>query len=283
MPACLEEWKKALRNVNCNADRYLAAKASDNDGRYFFPEPGIIASVANPSRRNEYLTRWELLRPLLVNRVSSDFGSIQLVSNQQWRMLLGARQQENTRSAKLCISIKDLCADMGIDLNQIHTMPIQQYSEQEAQRILWDLSELSFQFELLMLDRRAAAATAQQFESEEDKQKLMAPLLRELNVLKCFPFDESEPRHLGFVVMEHARKGLASRRIQERLPYLHALRNVMHWWDGYPSEYLSRLPFFLADAREPDLLGYERAIAGFYTQTFYRFFGRAAIVPMYLP
>jgi hypothetical protein len=286
MPPCLDVWRRALRNVKQGS----TIKSSDNNGRYAFPEPGIIASGENDERRNLYLTIWDALHPLLVYRMSVDLNGIKLLSNQQWRLLLGRREpQENTRSGKLRASVTDLLtpdsAELGIDLSAIYKIPPREYSDQDARQLLWQLSELSFRFELLMLDRRATAATAQRFdpENEREREKLTSPLIRELDVLKCFPFDASEPRHLGFVTMEHARKGIASSRIQDRLPYLHALRHVMLWWDGYAQEHLARLPMYTPDAIEQDLEHYESAIAHFYTQSFYRFFGRAAVVPMYLP
>lgn len=288
MPPCLDVWRRALRNVEQDPkNRDSTNKSFDNNGRYAFPEPGIIASGENDERRNLYLTVWEVLQPVLIYRMSLDVGAIELLSNQQWRMLLGRREpDEKTRSGKLRVSVANLltpdAAELGIDLSVIYKIPAREYTEQDARQLLWQLSELSFRFELLMLDRRAAGATAQKFENEREREKLMSPVAREADVLKCFPFDASEPRHLGFVTMEHAKKGIASGRIQDRLPYLHALRHVMHWWDGYAQEHLARLPFYPADAKEQDLEHYESAIAHFYTQTFYRFFGRAAIVPMYL-
>ena len=62
-----------------------------------------------------------------------------------------------------------------------------EYSDQDTQQLLWQLLELSFRFELLMLDRRATAATAQRSENEREREKLMSPLTRELDVLKMLP------------------------------------------------------------------------------------------------
>ncbi|KAF8342357.1 hypothetical protein F5887DRAFT_974804, partial [Amanita rubescens] len=101
---------------------------------------------------------------------------------------------------------------------------------------MWGISELSFRFELLILDR-----------------------------------------------LRNARLGLASPDVRDRLPYLHALCRVMFEWDNYHRHHVARLPSPTAEAPENELLHYEYPLARFYTHNYFRYFGRAAIIPRTLP
>ena len=268
---------------------YSAKKLNDNDGRYAFPEPGIFCSGDKLDRRNQFLTVWEILYPIVVNRMSSDMGSITLLSNEQWRILLAGRQpNDKTRRGSMRISITDLLTPdataVGVDLSQIHEAPVREYSIREVREKLWELSELSFRFDLIMLDYKAFTAKELRYQAANDEYKAQAwsPLTRDPLIMACFPFGPSDPHHLAFVHPDHARRGLASPAIQDRLPYLNALRKVLGEWDGFAMHDLGRLQIPTEDAPEVESLHYERVIACFYTQSYFRFFGRAAIIPMHL-
>jgi hypothetical protein len=45
--------------------------------------------------------------------------------------------------------------ELGIDVSDLHNVPDREFTVREAQENMWGISELSFQFELLMLDRHA--------------------------------------------------------------------------------------------------------------------------------
>ena len=268
---------------------YSAKKLNDNDGRYAFPEPGIFCSGDKLDRRNQFLTVWEILYPIVVNRMSSDMGSITLLSNEQWRILLAGRQpNDKTRRGSMRISITDLLTPdataVGVDLSQIHEAPVREYSIREVREKLWELSELSFRFDLIMLDYKAFTAKELRYQATNDEYKAQAwsPLTRDPLIMACFPFGPSDPHHLAFIHPDHARHGLASPAIQDRLPYLNALRKVLGEWDGFAMHDLGRLQIPTEDAPEVESLHYERVIACFYTQSYFRFFGRAAIIPMHL-
>jgi hypothetical protein len=286
MPLCLDAWRKALLLAGQNSATWrLEKKQSPNDGRYAFPEPGLFCSGDNLVRQNQYLTVWDHLRPVIINRMSSDMGQIELLANQQWRTLLGAHpSSDKTRSGASRLSLNDLlsrdAAEAGVDLSRIHEAPVKQYSISEAQTILWELSELGFRYELVMLDRRAIEPRV--FEDQRYKDALLSPLIRESTILRCFPFGPSEPRHLAYTPIHHASRGLASPAVRDRLPYLTALRHVMGEWDGYEKSELGRLQTPTQNSRDSDLYYYEESIAQFYIKMFFRFFGRAAIMPMYI-
>ena len=285
MPPCLDSWRAALHAVDRNPEHlYSREKLSPNDGKYAFPEPGIFCSGDNAPRRNKFLTIWEILQPVVVNRMSSDSDSVNLLSNEQWHIILAGREPSRSKRGSARASILDLLSpdaqELGVELSTIQTVEARDYSTRRAQEVLWELAELSFRFDLVMLDKKALAARG--LENTAYNASLLSPLYRERLILACFPFGPSDPRHLAFIEHQHARRGLASPTIRDRIPYLNALRAVMKEWDGYEIHIIGRLAVLTEDA--PAIKGrvYEEAVAHFYTQSYFRFFGRAATLPMYL-
>ena len=57
----------------------------------------------------------------------------------------------------------------------------------------------------------------------------------------------------------------------------------MDEWEGYPQHHLARVRAPMAESPEVDLLHYEYALARFYTQTYFQYFGCTAIIPRTLP
>jgi len=138
----------------------------------------------------------------------------------------------------------------------------------EAQKILWELTELNFHFKILALDRCASGPSSHQ---DEHEQQAM--------VLRCFDVPS-----LIIADTQQANFGLQAHGWQERLPFLLALRALMRDWEG-----LKPTPLSLPDLASPsiyteaDALQLEGHITHFYTQAFYRLFGHAAVVPTRLP
>jgi hypothetical protein len=203
-----------LEEVDCRPERlYSTVKLNENDGRYAFPEPGIFCSGEKHDCRNKFLTVWEMIQPIIINRMSSDLGSISLLSNEQWCILLAGRQpNDKTRRGSARISITDLltpdAATVGIDLLQLHQAPVREYLMCETQEKMWELSELSFRFDLLALDYKAFSAQEQRYflANDEYKPTVWSPLAREPLIITCFPLYPSDPHHLSFVPVEHARR-----------------------------------------------------------------------------
>ncbi|KAF8237227.1 hypothetical protein L208DRAFT_1248825, partial [Tricholoma matsutake] len=136
------------------------------------------------------------------------------------------------------------------------------------QKILWELTELNFHFELLALDKHASGLSPHRGEHE-----------RQAMVLKCFDVPS-----LVVTNVQRANFGLQAHDWRERLPFLLAVRALMRDWDG-----LKPMPLLLPDLAshnmytEADVQQLEDHIARFYMQTFYHLFGRAAVVPTRLP
>ena len=286
MSLYLKPWQTALGTVDRSPERLFSrTKLADNDGKYAFPEPGIFCSGDNASRRNRYLTTWTAIRDVCIYRLSSNASNVQLLSNQQWRTLLGSRAPNQDAKAgasreSLTLLLSPEATEMGVDVSSLHKVASREFTVRESQENMWGISELSFRFELLMLDRRALDRRL-----FEDRPEELSPLTREELVLNCFYFRSDQPRHLATVSVRNARQGLASPNIRDRLPYLNALRLVMIKWVGYigAPDRASRLNPPTTEDREDDMLQYEYGLARFYTQTYFRYFGRAAVVPTTLP
>ena len=284
MSLSLDSWQKALGAVDQSQEMLFSrTKLADNDGKYAFPEPGIFCSGDNTYRRNRYLTTWTTIRDICIYRLASNASKVQLLSGQDWRTLLGGRAPNPDSKAgasreflKLLLSPE--AAELGIDVSNLHKVPDREFTLHEAQANMWGISELSFRFELLMLDRRALDRRL-----FENRLQELGSLVREELVLRCFYFRPDQPHHLASVSVQNARRGLASSNVQDRLPYLNALRRVMCEWVDYHHHHIARLPKPAADAPEIELLQYEYALARYYTQTYFHYFGRAAIIPTTLP
>ena len=283
MSLYLQPWQTALGAVDRSPEMLFSqTKLADNNGKYPFPEPGIFCSGDAAERRNRFLTVWTAIRDVCIYRISSNAPDIQLLSNQQWRTLLGGRPAKRDTKAgasreALALLLSPEVTEMGVDISNLHNIVDREFTVREAQENMWGISELSFRFELLMLDRRALDRRL-----FADRPQELSSLVREELVLNCFYFRPDQPRHLTSVSVRNARQGLASPYIRDRLPYLNALRLVMLEWVGFNGapDPASRLN---TPTAEDDIGPYEYSLARFYTQTYFRHFGRAAVVPATLP
>ncbi|KAF8143243.1 hypothetical protein K438DRAFT_1994054 [Mycena galopus ATCC 62051] len=128
-----------------------------------------------------------------------------------------------------------------------------------AQELLWVVAETNFRFEFLALDRRASQ------------------LDRPDECRECF----AGGMLMGMPV-ELAKQGLASMSPRARLPFIKRIAKLMRKWEPRPE---SAAIAQAQDRQEWDdaAMGeIEAAVAKHYTQTFYEYFGRAAVVPMRL-
>jgi hypothetical protein len=268
MPLPIPAWRDALKAVN--RDETPASYHT----RYLFPEATLFAST-NEARRAKFFATWNVFRPACILRVFSADSLASPLSGQQWRdfLLDGllARSQEPSlvrQREQVKAIFADALDELQIDLcpppaSHCPTVPVD-----EAQKILWELTELNFRFELLALDGHASGSSSHRDE-----------YARQAMVLKCFDVPS-----LVATDVQQANSGLRARDWQERLPFLLALRALMRDWDG-----LKPTPLLLPDLAslnmytEVEVQQLEDHIARFYTQTFYRLFGRAAVIPTRLP
>ncbi|KAK7448856.1 hypothetical protein VKT23_013586 [Stygiomarasmius scandens] len=139
----------------------------------------------------------------------------------------------------------------------IDTLP----SPRIAHEVLWELYEISFRLELVTLDRQLAHGRRQ----SDLHACWRGPILR-------VDFDDED-------------RGLGSTSLENRLPYLRALHNLMQGWPG-PKPLEIENPFPTGDsdgcvsAKAQEV---EEAMAHFYVRMFFNTFHRPAVLPHHLP
>jgi hypothetical protein len=282
IPPAIAVWCNALAQVDTDPKNQAGFFSRPTDAGYAFPDPGVIYGGQSPERQAKLLLSWLRQRPALIYRLTSSSSSARVLSNQSWRTMLtygdmavSSGSQEHTKSGHRRADMRQLLGncleEAGLELvvGSDHTF----WHEQElstgvlpsfeiCQEILWELYELNFRFELLALHRRAQLVVDDSPEHQD-------------RVLACFP------GHGPLLVadLSLANQGLAAPSITERAQYVLALKRLMKGWKG-------RVPLQIGSDEKPvkqysvvELTTLERAVATFYTQSFFNFFGRAAIVP----
>ena len=131
-----------------------------------------------------------------------------------------------------------------------------------CQEIHWELYKLNFRFELLALHRQTQLVVDNSLEHQN-------------RVLACFP------GHGPLLVADLglANQGLAAPSVAEQAPYLLALKRLMKGWKGNAPSQIGSKEKPVEKYSVVELTALEQAVANFYTQSFFNFFGCAAIVP----
>ncbi|KAJ7897989.1 hypothetical protein B0H14DRAFT_3424853 [Mycena olivaceomarginata] len=142
-----------------------------------------------------------------------------------------------------------------------------------AEEITWELAEMNFRYELCRLDEKAVG-----FDRHDD-------------CAACFPGPLIGPD------VSEGQKGFAALALVDRLPHLLRLARLMMDWSYRPRpDGLARAALAneqmqdgqLEEGEEADewtaarISALEQDVARYYTQTFFHFFGRPAIVPLHL-
>jgi hypothetical protein len=230
--------------------------------------------LTNEGRQAKYFASWDAC----IYRVYSPCSTAAPLSNQQWRdLLLGALSLgDNTALSRTLEQVTGIFANtlenLSIDLSSFSTNTTNHFptvSVLETQNIVWELAELNFRFELLALDERASSHSR----DEDTRQGL---------ILQCLSTHD-----LLVTDTQQGNVGLASVEWRKRLPCLLSLRTLMRDWKESIGP--KPTPLILPDLpsvehySEQDVQLLEDAVTHFYTQSFFHFFGRAAIIPVRLP
>jgi hypothetical protein len=310
LPLAIPAWRDALKNVVVDPSR--DASLNPGDRGYAFPDPGLFYGVTTPEGQAKFFYNWLKYRPALIYRLARRHSNAKPWFSQDWRTMLHlpipgfqgpprpnptsssalpkkppAGGLEQTKSAKRFEVIQALlrdCMDVdGIHVNdsptnemvwqEQHLSPGELPDQRVAQEILWELYELNFRFEFMALDSRAHTPPTVRTNS----------LSREDLLLKCFPGNIGG----SFLVAptEFSHQGLAAGTWRDRAPFIVAVKNVVCTWPGFHkvNERCSGVDLeqnkVVESYSESEVEAAELALATFYTQTFYDFFGRAAIIP----
>lgn len=205
MPLSIRSWQDALKAVDTDPSLLDSPdRVNPHDGKYLFPEPGILASGANTMRQSRYFETWKNTRVVCMFRAFQASSTAVPLSTQEWRDFLfnlsgafkGQKNQE--KQQKLRDIFANCLDDMDLDFETF--MPPAETSlppivPEEARKVLWELAELNFRFELLALDKRASGSAGD--DEIQDRQNMIS---------RCFPAAAS------LIVAEpsHATQGLAS-------------------------------------------------------------------------
>ncbi|KAJ6546303.1 hypothetical protein B0H10DRAFT_2131673 [Mycena sp. CBHHK59/15] len=255
MPPSISAWAGALARVDRAVPPYTSDPA---DRRYVLPEPALLVN-STPERRRKFLHHWNLLSDGFVYMLSNP-GCTQLLSAQEWRDVLEGLlktrghvdSKTHKRSGGLQERIRPALEASGI--GSIEGLPVPNeslphFSLERTREIVWRVAETNFRFEFCALDKWASG-----------KQRME-------DVKVCF----AGHMLLG-VPLEMSKRGWAAPAVDERHPYVRRTARLMQDWVTQSA----RPP---SSPRMQDL---ENAVCLYYTQAFWEYFGRAAVVPLRL-
>ncbi|KAI6142215.1 hypothetical protein BKA82DRAFT_4361212 [Pisolithus tinctorius] len=251
-PAHIYSWHTALTDVNKDPKRIHASVPKI---AYFFPHPALFMRgesseeaevppelVGGPSRL-DHATAASDASPVIprlwrdyLNTIPTAFRSVFL----------------GTKYVKLLISLVRNLATID---------------SATKGKILWDLYEHNFRFELVALDRLLVPALWSNVESERlDQVRQIFPGDSELTMF-------AEP----FPVKD---QGLASLEPQTKLEYVERFRMLLASWPGFLPDLGTSLPSSASPAR---VWAVEKRLVLFYVQSFFDNFGRLPIVLRLIP
>ena len=212
----------------------------------------------------KYLSTWQAIEAACIYQLLSS--TAPPLSNQEWwDILISCLEFKSSDSTcakahkhahRLLGSAID---DLNLNTTDPATPPPPPIDDIEAWAILWRLSELNFRFELLALHKCAGTAGHDAVDFNQDVCNAL-----QLNSLQA-------------VDMATAVEGFHSSDWQSRLTSLLWIASLMKAWSGNkPLPILHDQP--LAKYSERDTAVLEDAVAWFYTDTFFIFFGCAAVI-----
>ncbi|KAI6140792.1 hypothetical protein BKA82DRAFT_4362707 [Pisolithus tinctorius] len=275
-PAHIYSWHTALTDVNKDPKRI---RASVPKIAYFFPHPALFMRGESSERRQRYLRNWLVARAGWITRLAASDASP--VIPRLWRDYL------NTIPDRISISfsgnqIREAADIFGPEFVKVqHDVPshvqfrditigladLATIDSATKGKILWDLYEHNFRFELVALDRLLVPALWSNVESERlDQVRQIFPGDSELTMF-------AEP----FPVKD---QGLASLEPQTKLEYVERFRMLLASWPGFPPDLGTSLPSSASPAR---VWAVEKRLALFYVQSFFDNFGRLPIVLRLIP
>ncbi|KAJ7782182.1 hypothetical protein B0H14DRAFT_2630827 [Mycena olivaceomarginata] len=266
MPPSIASMADALAKV----DRSVVPYTSDGaDRRYVFPEPALLVNTTS-DRRRKFLHHWNLLRDGFLYVLTQHHP--QLLSAQEWRDVLEglvtergpAGSRTKRRSSKLEDFIRP--ALEASNIASIEGLPVSldrlpHFTVEQTREIVWLVAKTGFRFEFCALDRRA---------SGKDR-------LDEVRACFAGHMLVGPPLHLS-------KQGWAAPALEERHRYVGRTVFLMLDWTTKSARpnIINRVKdsHFRWSLSDMQLL--EMAVCRHYTQAFWEYFGRAAVLPMRL-
>lgn len=280
VPPAIDTWKTALANVNRHSP-VIHDQYNGTDLAYLFPEAAGLAVIHGKPKFAAMMKTWLRYRSAIIYRMTHSNSDAKPMAQQAWKTLLlldwlrptpGTKNDTRVNDLKdflqSCLDVDGVTAAAGTETTiepSWRGKMASQLVDSDYQEILWEVNELNFRFELMALDSRLSSDAG-----NPHRQRLIEA---------CFP--GCSTGNLLVVDLEKANHGLAHDSVDERSLYIQALRKVMQSWE------LKLPPLVAADHkaawREAEFNELEREMTGFYVQTFYDIFHRAATIPRHLP
>ncbi|KAJ7744800.1 hypothetical protein DFH07DRAFT_963644 [Mycena maculata] len=267
MPPSITSWAHALAWVDKAVTPFTENPA---DRRYIFPEPALLVNTT-PEWQCKFLHHWMLLCDGFTYMLSQPLKS-QLLHAQEWRDILEGRMTKRghpesktgRQSALLEDRIQpalDACNLTSLEGFPVPPESLPEFSLAQTREIVWQVAETSFRFEFCGLDRRASQ------KSRVDE------------VLGCF-----SGRMLIGTPLEFSQRGFAAEKIDQHHRYfMRAATLMLDWNTRSPRPPLITRGFLKRpNWNTTQMEGLEAAVCQYYTQAFWEYFGRAAVVPLRL-
>lgn len=254
----------ALARVNRSIIPYTS---NDADKKYVLPEPALLVNTT-PERRRKFLHHWTLLADGFIYTLTQQ---PQLLRPQEWRDILEGLMTERgvhgsktqRRSKKLQDCIRPALEASNVSDIEGFPVPVEslpEFSLAQIREIVWRVAETSFRFELCALDKRASG-----------KNRLD-------DVKTCFA-----GHMLVGVPLEMSQRGWAASMLEECHRYVVRTAVLMlDWTTKSPRPHIIDR---IAERRQwtvDNMQALEIAVCCYYTQAFWEYFGRAAVIPMRL-
>ncbi|KAJ7032237.1 hypothetical protein C8F04DRAFT_1262200 [Mycena alexandri] len=242
MPPAIDSMAAALAQVDRGILPYTS---NDADKRYILPEPALLVHTVGDRRRHKFLHHWNLLADGFIYMLTRQ---PQLLRPQEWRDLLEGliteRGAPGSKTQKRSAKLQDRIRPA---LNR-------------TREIVWQVAETSFRFEFSSLDKRVSGRD------------------RLDEVKRCFA-----GHMLIGAPLEMSKLGWASTSLEVRHRYV--VRTAALMLDWTTKSHRPHIIDRVADRRPwspADMETLEMAVCRYYTQAFWEYFGRAAVVPMRL-
>jgi hypothetical protein len=258
---------------------------------YLLPEPAVFTSVQSPESRKWFFTNWLLLRPLWFGHVLAN-PSMVAPSPKIWRGFLNSKPSANASASSS--TARTIAVQSGVasffggllpklgDAStwagdntvtfQNHAIAISSLANsppQVSQAILWELSELSFRFELLTLNKNLVPQVWE--DAPQEREDLHDCIFRW--VVMSAALDAPLPTQnigLSHSDMQHA----------SFLTSVNHFHTLMSAWSAAPSFLLEPLEAAMSDG---NLRVRALKVCHFYVNTFVWHARRPPVLPRLLP
>jgi hypothetical protein len=278
MPPAIEAWKASLEHLSGHNQSLPAPEGADRG--YALPPPDLFVHTGNETVAITLFRNWLKLRNIFIYRLSS---SLDRFSKKRWRQMLTFDDEKDIRSdtrtgqqrLETQKVLKEIMGKSEFRPEKFSSAPATWRGktvdgtrlppQNIAQEILWELYELNYRQDLVVLDDRMDESG-------------LSTRGRSAVLEACWIGSRDHAE------LSKANRGFGSTEPKERMKVLKGLYTLMTTWSGSkPTVLLDRFPEDSGSHNIGTRLDYiERELAYYYTSSFLQAFGRAASIPFRL-